>query len=369
VKVAHLVHSLLPDGPAGSLVDLAAVAGQARLELVVIAICSTPDRRTAAALRGHGVPVVELGLAPWDPRAVPRTVRVLRDHRAELVHTHLRHADVTGAAAATRLRLPMVSTLHRIENIPADRLDRLRRTAKILARRRFVARTVAISQVQRDRYRRLAGSGRNLVVVPNGVTDPGVPTPAQRERVRGALGLPAGLLAVSAAPMRRGQGHDLLLDAVATLPAAPQLTVVLAGDGPLRPWLASRVAADEALRGRVRFESRHGDVRGLLGAADLVLHTTQADALPATLLQALAVGVPTVATAVGGIPEIVTRETGIVVPLDADRITEAIVRLTTDADLRARLGAGARARFLAQFEAAGWARRLGAVYEGVLAGR
>ena len=137
----------------------------------------------------------------------------------------------------------------------------------------------------------------------------------------------------------------------------------------MRPWLTHRVGTEDALGDRVRFLPRPVDVAGLLGSADLVLHTTRTDALPVPLLQALAAGVPAVASSVGGIPEIVTPDTGVLVALDADRIADAVVRLAGDPDRRARLGAGARARFLAEFEVGGWARRLAELYAEVLAER
>ncbi|WP_344413695.1 glycosyltransferase [Pseudonocardia ailaonensis] len=141
--MAHLVDSLHPDGDGYGLVPLAGAAAKADLELVVVGISGSGDGRRSEALRRAGATVVELGLAPWDPRAVPKVAEVLRAHRAALVHTHAPNADVAGSAAATRLRIPVVSTLHRIEDEPAARLDRLRRSAKTLARRRFVTRTIA----------------------------------------------------------------------------------------------------------------------------------------------------------------------------------------------------------------------------------
>src|SRR5690349_812211 len=285
MKVAHLVTSFIEDdGPGDELVDLAAVSGSTGVEPVVVVLGSSGDRWEVARLRGLGVPVVELGLAPWDPRAVRRTARVLREHGVELVHTHRRPADVVGGLA-TRLgpwgipsgpALPLVSTLYTVENLPTNPADRLRRTAKILLRRRMAARTIAISHLQRDRYRRFSGTDRGLVIVPNGIADPGPLPDADRERVRRARGVGAdGLLAVSAAPMRRGQGHDLLLDAVASVPPRVPLTVVLVGDGPLRPWLVSRVESDEVLATRVQFEPHdpHDPAREVIGAADPYLHT------------------------------------------------------------------------------------------------
>ena len=77
--------------------------------------------------------------------------------------------------------------------MPADRGDRLKRTARILARQRFMSRTIAISQVQLEWYRSLSGSDANrLVVVPNGVVDPGPVDAAARARRRAARGVGGG---------------------------------------------------------------------------------------------------------------------------------------------------------------------------------
>ena len=367
VRIAHLVPTLHSDGPEIGLVDLAQAAPEVGIDLVVIALANTSDTSQVSALRRLGVPVDELGLAPWDPRAVPRLSRVLRDRRATLLHTHLPPADVAGAAAALRCRLPVVSTLHRVENQPADRVDRLKRTARILARQRFMSRTIAISQVQREWYRRISGSDANLVVVPNGVIDPGPVDEAVRERKRASLAVdPDGLLALNTAPMRRSHGHELLLDAIELLPDGNPLVLALAGDGPLRPWLESRVAASDELAARVQFVRRHDDPAGLLAASDVMLHTGRYGAAPTALLRAMAAGVPAIATRVGGVPEIVTSGTGILVPLSAGPIADALVTLGTDPVRRQQMGAAARARFLAEFEAVGWARRLTAVYESVL---
>lgn len=368
LKVAHLVPTLHPGGPETGLVDLAGAAQAAGLELMVVALASTSDTTQVGALRRLGVPVAELGLAPWDPRGAIRVARALRERGAELVHTHLPQADVAGAAAALRMRVPAVSTLHRIENTPADRVDRLRRTARILARQRFMARTIAISVTQREWYRGIGGPPGDIVVVPDGVGDPGPVDPAVRARVRASLEVAAtDTLALSVAPMRRGAGHELLLDAVESATDTVPLVVGLAGDGPLRPWLESRVAASDALRDRVVFVPRHHGHADLLAAADLAVHTGAAGAQPTAVLRAMAAGRPVVATRVGGVPEIVSAATGVLTALRPEPIADALVSLAADPARRDRLGTAARGRYLAEFEATGWAQRLRAVYQEVLA--
>jgi glycosyltransferase involved in cell wall biosynthesis len=370
VKVAHLVPTLHSDGPEIGLVDLAGAAREADIEMLVIALSVSSDAAEVNALRRAGVPVAELDLFPWDPRAVARTAKLMRDQRVELVHTHMPQADVVGAAAAMRNRIPAVSTLHRIENLPADRVDRLKRSAKILARQRFMTRTIAISRVQREWYRGLAGPDIEVLIVPNGVADPGLPDAALRARRRAVLEVPDGdVVALSTAPMRRDQGHELLLDAVEALPDDLPLVVALAGDGPLRPWLESRVAATASLAGRVLFVHRHREPTELLAAADVVLHTARAGALPTSLLRAMAMGLPTIATRVGGIPEVVTQATGVLVALDAGAVADALTALTDDPGRRARLGSAARERYLADYEAGVWARRLHDVYASALDAR
>ena len=376
MKITHLVPTLHPAGPEIGLVDLATVAPRAGLEIAVIALSTTSDTEQVSALRKLGVPVTELGLAPWDPRAVPRTVRALREQRAQLVHTHLPPADVVGAAAAMRLRIPAISTLYRVGSAMADRGDRIRRTARLAARQRFMTRTIAISQVQQDWYRGLAVPGPlnttvETVLVRNGVVVRGPVDPAERVRSRAALGVPdTEVLAVHIAPMRREQGqdhgHELLLDACESLPDELPLVVALAGDGPLRPYLESRVDETEQLDARVRFVHRHTEEARLLAAADVVLHTARSGAAPTRLLRAMAAGLPVVSTRVGGLPEIVTAATGQLVPLDPHRLADALVAMTEDADRRSALGTAARKRYLADFEAVGWAKRLAEVYSSTL---
>jgi glycosyltransferase involved in cell wall biosynthesis len=367
LRVAHVIHSLGPGGAESVLVELAGAAPAAGLDLLVIALSPTERPVHAEALRALGVPVVELDLPRWDPRAVPGTLAALRAFRPALLHTHLKHADLVGAAAGALLRLPVVSTLHIVEDAPAGAVARYKRAAGLAVRRRTAARTIALSSAQREWYLDLTGSDRGLVVVPNGVADPGVADSVARAGIRAELGVDDGRpVIVSAALMRPEKGHDLLLDAVARIPAGLRPLVFLAGDGELRQSLEDRVRADQHLRESVRFLGYRDDVPALLAAADLVVHTSRADALPTTLMQALAVGVPVVATHVGGIPDIVGPDAGLVVPTDPAAIADAVTRLLGDRRLRSEMGEAGRRRFLERFEVTGWAHRLRELYGAVL---
>ncbi|MFC7621700.1 glycosyltransferase [Microlunatus sp. GCM10028923] len=368
VHVVHIIHSLGAGGAESALVELAGSARRAEVELTVIALSDAVDHHAAVRLREAGVTVHELHAGRYDLRAVGRVTRLLRRLRPDLVHTHLKHADLVGGLAARRLGLPAVSTLHVIEPPPAGWPDRVRIGLAVLARRRLFARVIAVSSAQQDWYRSLTGRADGLVRIPNGVAHPG---PTDPRAVRTELGVrPGELLAVTVSLLRPEKGHALLLDAVRRYAGDPPLVFALAGDGELLPELTDRVAADPILRDRVRLLGYRSDVDALLAAADLVIQPSLADALPTAVISALAAGRPVVATAVGGLPDLITPQCGRLVPAgDPDALAAAVAEVVGDPALRRRLGLAARERHRRCFSAVGWAKQLRALYDEVLGER
>ncbi len=368
MRVCHLIHELGPGGAEHVLVDLARVAGEAGIEMRVVSLMPLGGHRYPQVLRDLGVRVDSLDLpSRWDPRGLRRAVRLLRPDPPDLLHSHLKHADLVAAYAAPRLGAPMISTLHLVED-EIGLVARLKRDLGAVARRRRAARTIAVSDALRRWY---VGEFRvdpaSVVTIPNGIPAPAPVTEERRAALRAEFGVPVdGLLAVTVALFREGKGHDDLL-AAATLLGDFPVRFVLAGSGPEEARL--RAAAEAAgLAGRIAFAGFREDVAELLAAADLVVHPSHADALPTALIHALAAGVPAVATRVGGIPEIVGEDAGALVPAaDPAALAAAIRSLAADPERRRRMGAAARERFAARFEGTTWAGRLKALYDEVLA--
>ena len=366
LHVAHVIHSLEEGGAEALLVELAGVALTAGMRLSVLSLMPIRVRRYADALADLGVDVADLGLASrWDPRALSRGPARIRGWNVDLIHTHLKHADIIGSVAARRLRVPLVSTLHVIEDRPSP-LGRGKAELAAIARRSTAARTIAVSDAQRRWYLdslRVPPSG--VVTLNNGVRQPRRYRPDERAARRAAVG--AGedtVLAVAVGVLRPQKGHADLVAAVAGLSADLPLRVVVAGDGPERDRLA-RLAG--GLGDRFRFLGWVDDVPALLDAADFVVHPSTADALPTALLEAAAAARPVVATRVGGVPEIVSAETGVLVDAgDVAALSAGIARLAGDVALRLRLGEAARQRFDLEFGAEAWAARLRELYDEVL---
>jgi len=370
VRVCHVIHDLRRGGAEHLLVDLAGVAGAVGIEMSVVSMMPTSGHGYAEALRSVGVPVRSLDLrSRWDPRSARRLTSILRDLRPDLVHSHLKHADLVVARAAPRLSLPMVSSLHVVEDAVGLR-GRFKRFLAMRARDRSAARVLAVSGALRDWYLSLSSRDPNTVLVlHNGIPAPQAFSEDHRTRMRGSLGVSDDAVMVATVViLRPGKGIEDLLAAAASLSPEPDIRFVVAGNGPEEEHLHAEAARLGLLGERVVFPGFTEDVDGLLAAAALLLHPSHADALATAIIHGMAAGLPVIATDVGGTREMVTGDSGVVIPPgDPASIAEAVMSLATDPTRRHSLGAVARAKFDAEFDITVWVSRLLDVYEEVLA--
>lgn len=334
----------------------------------VLSLMSLDGHAYAEDLERLGVEVGSLGLRTrWDPTVAGRAAAWVGARRPDLLHTHLKHADVVGSRVSRRLGIPFVSTLHMVESSVGP-LGRVKRRAAFRARAGHAARTVAVSDAVRAWYLGSCPADPSTVItIHNGVavdeTDP-----AAASSVRAEFGVGADrLLAVTAAIMRPGKGHDVILEAAASLPEAVPVTFAFVGEGPEQEALLQRAHQLGLLGDRVLFPGFRSDIGRVLAAADLAVQASLNDALPTSLLFALAAGVPIVATRVGGIPEIVGAEAGILIePGDARALADAVDRLCDDPAARRLMGKRGRERFEEEFDGRVWIRRLRGLYDEVL---
>lgn len=370
LTVVHVIHSLGAGGAESVLVELARSAPATGVRMVVIGLSDADDDRNAHRLADAGATVYQLHAGRYDLTAVRRVAAIVRRERGDVVHTHLKHADLVGGLAARMVGVPAVSTLHVIESAPTSPLHAARVRAAVLGRSALAARVIALSTAQREWYASLAASAP-MMVIPNGVREP-APT-RDRADVRRELGVDErAVLALTVSLMRPEKGHAVALDAVRRLPADSPVVLALAGDGPLLDQVRAEVSADDALRRRVRVLGFRPDVDDLLAACDLVVHPSHEDALPTSLISALASGRPIVATRVGGIPDIVGEgddSAGVLVPpADPDALATAVATLAADPGRRGDLGRAGRTRYERTFSATVWAESLRGAYDQVLLG-
>ncbi|WP_369141174.1 glycosyltransferase family 4 protein [Modestobacter versicolor] len=317
-----------------------------------VRVCGPRATEELFAFTATGADFREVGIsAGLAPAADLRAVLALRRATtgADLVHAHGLRAGLVAAAArrlAGERSRPLVLTLHNA--LPGGGgLRRQVLQAAELATIRGADVVLAASADLADNARRLGA--RDVRVAP--VAAPPLP-PARRPRpeVRRELGLDDQRpLVVAIGRLHPQKGYDVLLDAVARWVADPRLRpvplVAIAGDGPLHDELAARIAAEQL---PVTLLGRRTDVADLLGAADVCVLPSVWEARSLTAQEALRAGTPLVATAVGGIPELVGAAAQLVPVGDARALAEAVTGVLTDPALIARLGAAGPA------QAAGW---------------
>ena len=283
-----------------------------------------------------------------DPRVAGRLRGALQS--ADVVHTHLVHADVYGALA--RGERTLVSTKH---NDDPFRAGPFRYVERALTRR--AARVIAITEaLKRFNVERVGLPAEKLEVVHYGLD---APPAAWGENAD--LGLPADarvLLSISRLVPQKGL--DVAVRALARVrDEEPRAVLVVLGEGPER----ERLAGDGVyLPGRV------GDVAAWLGRAELLVHPARWEGFGLALLEAMLAGKPVVATRVSSIPEIVVDgETGLLVPPDdPDALAAAILRVLRDPG---RLGEAGLARARSEFSVERMSSRTLAVYERALSSR
>ena len=278
-----------------------------------------------------------------DAAGLSRVHRLARRANPDVIVTRSLSADVLGHALAWRLGCRHVITEHLG---PRSRSVRtLRRHQRALQRvmRPRARSVVAVSASQADE---LVASGYRrdrIRIIPNGVADD--PPVRSRKLVRAALGVPGdAFLAVMVATLRPEKRAEAFVAAVIAAAAADsRVRGVIAGDGPEAPLVAERAAAGD---GVVHMLGYRDDALDLINASDALCLTSSVEAMPMAALEAMSVGRPVIATAVGGVPEVVDHErTGLLVPGDRpEAVGGAILALAHDRARAAALGDAGRER-------------------------
>jgi len=303
-----------------------------------------------------------------------RLRRLVRERHYDIVHFH------TSRAHALAPWLIGVTDRQRFRTVVTRRMDYVpNRLFAPWLYNRAVDGIAAISLPVADALAR-AGVGRErITLIPSGVDCDRFrpPDEAVRHQARSALALASGDIAVGTVGMLEPRkGHRCLIEATALARSlaveGTHLGCFIAGGGSLEAALANQIKAQEAAgvpSGTTRMLGACNDPYPLLAALDIFVMPSLAEGLGVAALEAMACGLPVIASAAGGLRDLVThRTTGLLVPPgDAAALAQAIVELATDRELRTSMGSAGRARVLDGFSMEAMARRTLALYRDCLA--
>jgi glycosyltransferase involved in cell wall biosynthesis len=353
-RVALFVNSIAIGGVEEHVRQIATGFAERGLEVVLVCPESEEISSLADACTAVGVHVERLTLslqmgASGTFTRLSRLVRLLRAAKIDVLHLHLigytggRWAVLAGKLAAVPA---LICTVHLAPSRPESRRVQLERRIINLLVDRFIAVSRFTQQLQ---VRHLHQSARKTVVIPNAVELKRYrDLPAEsRDAVRRKQGIPSDAAVIGCvARLSEGKGLNYLVDAMPDIvERVPHAHALLVGDGPLRADL-ERHATERGVRDRVHFAGYHQDIPAWLAAMDVFVLPSLSEALPLSILEAMAAGLPVVATAVGGIPEVVEDGVnGRLIPVkDARALATAVVDVLSNPALAEQLGLAGRTR-------------------------
>jgi glycosyltransferase involved in cell wall biosynthesis len=281
---------------------------------------------------------------PIDPGCVRELIRLFREYRIDVVHSHEFTMAVYGAAASRILGLPHVVTMHGSQTV----CKALRRRVALRWAVRSSNHTVTVSHATRRQFAHDVGLDESrLAVVPNGVPVPhGDATLVRREFHVGEQD--CVLLAVGNLEARKG--HRILLDALTLFErsdtSARWKLIIAGGRGGDQHQPLLNYVREAGLEDRVRIVLNRDDIADLLAMADVFVMPSLWEGLPMALLEAMLARKAIIASATSGIPEAIAdgRDGILVPPGDVGALADALRQVVTNSERRADLGTAASLR-------------------------
>jgi glycosyltransferase involved in cell wall biosynthesis len=351
MNVVHLMGSPFVGGPERQALGLARhLPASVRTTFLSFAEGGRARALLDAAAR-QGCEGVELREnAPHFFRAAGEIADYLRRVKADVLLCSGYKPDVIGWLAGRRAGVPAVAIAHGWT--AATLKVRLNEALDRWVLRRMAC-TVCVSEAMAVKVRRAGVPPDRVAVIRNAIDAAAFdqPDPAGRRALHGLFDIPRSRVVGAAGRLSPEKGFDVLVEAAARVTAAePGVGFALFGDGPLRGALARLVAA-RSLGHRFVLGGFRADLHRLLPHFDVAVLPSYTEGLPVVVLEAMAAGVPVVATAVGGTPEAV--EDGVqgylVPPGDPAALADRILRVLRSEPGRLTLGQRGRRRALEEF--------------------
>ena len=322
------------------------------------------DGEVAKAIQTLDIPIYDAQMREkTDLGALIRLYQQIHSQQPTILHTSLFHANLPGRIIGKLLGIPIIISSERTMAMESEWRYRLNRWTIDM-----VDRVVAVSKnVGEFCITHIRLPARKVVIIHNGVETPPLSAHA-RERARQALGLPQETIVCGAVSrLQPVKGIDDLILAFAQVREKQDVHLVIIGEGQERQYL-EELTVETGCSNRVLWTGYRQDVLKLLPAFDLFVQPSHHEGLPNTVLEAMAAGLPVIATEVGGIPELVlNHNTGLLVPVgDPAALGEAISDLLEKPQKRENLGQAGRLRVKQHFSVEKMVQKTEQLYEQLL---
>lgn len=349
IDVAHLIGSLSVGGAERNLFYLAPYMAKSRFRYAIL--CLMRRGEFASEVEKMGITVVEFGYRRRNTVTTTlRLARFLRKNKVKILHTHLFLPGLIGRIAAWLAGTPVIITHEEGRTLWKKWYHKLFERVAIFKTDLRLAVSQDIAEL---RIKEEGTPPAKIRILPSGGVEPkifDVPESVSAGK-RSQLGLANQIVVGTIGRLVEAKGLDLLLEAASILKRLDsRVKFVIVGDGPLEEDLRRQIKAKN-LDGIVHLLGKRTDIPEILSVIDVYVITSRTEGTPVSLIEAMMAAKPVAATAVGGIPEIISDGVDgiLVTPEDAQEIANAILRLIKDADLRRRLGDQARKKAIERY--------------------
>jgi sugar transferase (PEP-CTERM/EpsH1 system associated) len=362
IKVMHIIEDLENGGAERVLVTL--VSGLAPQRFRPLVCCLTKKGRMAAELEARGIPVVTMNKQPkLDLAMLFRLRKLMREQKIDIVHTHVFTANFWGRLAAIFANVPVLIT-HEHSTFTVD--NRYRRWIETVLIRR-TNKVITVSENLRNRLVSEGGLPPSVIMaIHNGLRlQPQSANEARRAQLRRELGLEKFDHVIgTVGRLEPRKNYPLLLEAMATLLARhPRTALLMVGSGPEEEKLQQQ-AHNLGINQQVVFTGYRSDISDLLGLMSTFCLSSITEGISMAILEAMAAGVPVVATQVGGNAEIIPdREHGMLVPSgDVAALANALSETLSNRDAAIKIAKNGQKRVCEFFSERHMIQRIEGLY-------
>ena len=348
INILYIIWSLGLGGAERVVINLAKGLDKTRFNPIIC--CLNWPGEFAHELEDIGIQVIPMHKkGKLDFLLIFRLVNLMRQHKIDIVHTHLFGSNLWGRIAAIKAKVPIIiTTEHNVD---------VQKTGFQLLLDRWLSQStkkiIAVSNSVKEFYVSKGISSDKIEVVYNGIEITMSPCHhVTTLPVKDELGVQDGetVLAVVGRLVPQ-KGHRYLFEALSLLNGKHRFKLLVVGDGLLAQSLKVTTLQSHQLKDKVIFTGMRKDVRDILGITDILILPSLREGLPIVVLEAMSCGVPVVATDVGGTHEVVENEvTGILVePENPLALAEATRRLLHNRNLAKQMGKSGYERVVQTF--------------------
>lgn len=343
IHILHLITTPIIGGPGKLILTSAEMIDRSQFQISIASCLRRSENELLREAQARSIPGYRIPMrTTFDPLPLVSLARLLHALEIDIIHTHGYRSNLMALLSAPPAGSRIVATAHGWTG-EDHRIRFYERMDRLMLRR--MDRVVAVSEQKCRELIRLGITPERIRMVPNAIPLSDVAkVPVLRARARGQWGIPdSGLVVGTVGRLSREKGHhDALLAFPDLLEQIPRATMVIVGDGHERQNL-EHLASTLGIDARVVFTGYCPNAAELMAGFDLFVLPSHSEGMPIALLEALGLGLPCVATDVGGVSELVHHNhTGFLVPpRSPELLSRAMIQLLAGEQIRLRLGKAA----------------------------